>query len=423
MGREEWVRCKLVHAFDLPVFASVAPLLPCARPLHRETVFCREEAPPETGARATFVVEATTANGACTLRVAALPLPAPMATALDQNADLLRLGFTAAKGSEQQAVQAQQQQQAAAAAAGAEVGSGMGVHGSDSLAAFGERLRQMATAAEGQEQGALLPLLQRAWMFGPKRVGPNLLMAAPGGGGGGASNGGADGGPVPLFLLPPERVARLAKQHGGHSARNAVAAAAPAARQQHEEAAGEEAGAGGEEGSVAAQQRTLAVPLGFPEAGMKLGLASGDHSAASHASSAVSGLSDQLASGLTLSTFTGEHPAAAANGAASDGSVEGAAAGAAAAAAAAADAALGRSLEYVRYSVESGVAAGFQMASAAGPLCDEPFWGVAIQVEAWIRGGGGGAGGGGGGGGGGVGFGVDAERAGSRSRTGMRRAC
>lgn len=31
--------------------------------------------------------------------------------------------------------------------------------------------------------------------------------------------------------------------------------------------------------------------------------------------------------------------------------------------------------------IESGVAAGFQMAAKAGPLCAEPLWGVAFQLE------------------------------------------
>lgn len=31
--------------------------------------------------------------------------------------------------------------------------------------------------------------------------------------------------------------------------------------------------------------------------------------------------------------------------------------------------------------VEAGVSAGFQLAAAAGPLCDEPLWGVAIEVQ------------------------------------------
>jgi len=40
---------------------------------------------------------------------------------------------------------------------------------------------------------------------------------------------------------------------------------------------------------------------------------------------------------------------------------------------------------YVKHSVESGVASGFQMASAAGPLCNEPLWGCVFEVEARIH--------------------------------------
>lgn len=38
------------------------------------------------------------------------------------------------------------------------------------------------------------------------------------------------------------------------------------------------------------------------------------------------------------------------------------------------------SFTYLCSSVESGVVAGFQLATANGPLCDEPMWGVAFQV-------------------------------------------
>ncbi|KAK9824164.1 hypothetical protein WJX72_008216 [[Myrmecia] bisecta] len=44
-----------------------------------------------------------------------------------------------------------------------------------------------------------------------------------------------------------------------------------------------------------------------------------------------------------------------------------------------------QSLTPLRYSVESGIAAGFQIATAAGPLCDEPMWGVAFEVEARVH--------------------------------------
>ncbi|MEW5299577.1 MAG: hypothetical protein WDW36_002578 [Sanguina aurantia] len=43
-------------------------------------------------------------------------------------------------------------------------------------------------------------------------------------------------------------------------------------------------------------------------------------------------------------------------------------------------------LPAVQHSVESGIVMGFQMATAAGPLCDEPLWGVAFEVDVRLQG-------------------------------------
>jgi len=40
----------------------------------------------------------------------------------------------------------------------------------------------------------------------------------------------------------------------------------------------------------------------------------------------------------------------------------------------------GDGMEYLRNSVEAGVVSGFQLATANGPLCDEPMWGLAFEV-------------------------------------------
>ena len=37
----------------------------------------------------------------------------------------------------------------------------------------------------------------------------------------------------------------------------------------------------------------------------------------------------------------------------------------------------------VLHSIQSGLATGFQLATAAGPLCDEPMWGIAFEVRIW----------------------------------------
>lgn len=353
----------LLHAV-LMLFSEPLPAPLPGFPTCRETVFCREEAPQETTARPVFAVEASTPSGACTLRVMALPLPAPVATALDQNADLLRLALGGAAkgagGSEQAAAHGQQAAQQGAAAAEADVGGGTGAPGSDSLASLGERLRTVAAAAE---QEGLLPLLQRVWMFGPKRVGPNLLLAAPGGS--------ADAAASSLFGLPPERVVKLAKQQPGRTA------LLPAAGRP--ESAASDAVDRHEEEEEAHEQRSLAVPLGFPEAALKLGLAASDETAASHAAAAIADLSSQLGA---MDVNAAGAAAAPANGSAA---ADGAATGGATTRGTAAGGSLGSSLEYLRYSVESGVASGFQMAAAAGPLCDEPLWGVAFAVEARLN--------------------------------------
>ena len=45
------------------------------------------------------VIEATTANGVCTIRIKAVALPGPVATALDENADLIRMTLSATNSS------------------------------------------------------------------------------------------------------------------------------------------------------------------------------------------------------------------------------------------------------------------------------------------------------------------------------------
>lgn len=35
----------------------------------------------------------------------------------------------------------------------------------------------------------------------------------------------------------------------------------------------------------------------------------------------------------------------------------------------------------VHLAIESGIASGFQMACAAGPLCQDPLWGVAVELS------------------------------------------
>lgn len=104
-------------------------------------------------------------------------------------------------------------------------------------------------------------------------------------------------------------------------------------------------GAGGEGGDQGSTQ--VALPLGEPRAAALLGFI-GRHSCGGQSGGQ--------------------------GGAAAAGSLD-------AAAGATATASLLPALEHVRGSAESGVVAGFQLAASSGPLCDEPMWGVAFELE------------------------------------------
>ena len=45
----------------------------------------------------------------------------------------------------------------------------------------------------------------------------------------------------------------------------------------------------------------------------------------------------------------------------------------------------GKASDYIQSSVESGIVSGFQLATANGPLCDEPMWGTAFEVNHLAR--------------------------------------
>lgn len=46
---------------------------------------------------------------------------------------------------------------------------------------------------------------------------------------------------------------------------------------------------------------------------------------------------------------------------------------------------MGHGWDRIKHSVESGIMHGYQLATAAGPLCDEPMWGIAFEVEARLN--------------------------------------
>jgi ribosome assembly protein 1 len=336
------------------------------------------------------VVEAATANGRCLLRVRALALPVAAAAALEEGAAVVR-----------DLLDAEQRRRHGGGGEGG--GSGAGVDEAAARALQHKLAVALGAAAdEGEGKSAayagLRRSLRRAWLLAPRRGGANMLLcsalpppaasAAPasGGGGGGGANspeplaagkaGSVSGATVPargesagLFDVPVEQVVRVAKAGGGKPGAAAAAGGAAAAAAADDPAAGLSAamaganlsgGGGGDgangheagmgaDGTAAAEASLLYdVRLGQPEAAAALGLLSpqGEGAAASSSSSRLPPPGASISTALPAERLPDDTWA------------------------------------HVREAVADGVVAGFNLAAAAGPLCEEPLWGVAFEVEA-----------------------------------------
>ncbi|KAL3134116.1 hypothetical protein ABBQ32_008537 [Trebouxia sp. C0010 RCD-2024] len=432
----------------------------------RESVFLQSEA-PEAVVKPPKVVEATTANGVCTLRITAVALPGAVATALDENADLIRmmLASTSVQSSSEppaaelhldshpaenstatddnadlvrgQAKQQQQQQQQqhssvdgaavqkaeecsdgtaldtcdtangqASSSAGPDMRHGIGASAADAAqglsdtervggsrlgladpsqgsqadpsdpsglqhgsqgsrgitggcnsnikgtkdaenAAFTSNsdnaeqqseeegqstasgkvgiLKQRLLAAAKEAEANSSALLKRVWALGPKRTGPNFLLSSDT-----ASSSST------LFSVPDSAVVRLSakqeKKSGSHPAQADIAAGYGGPQQVEDPSSrlAESAEADSySELSAKGGVSQVEVRLGRPEVSSMLGLAP--------------------ASGMHGSGTTGHS--------------------------------MGQGWDRLQHSVESGIMHGYQLATSAGPLCDEAMWGMAFEVE------------------------------------------
>ena len=342
----------------------------------RESVACPAEEAADGGAAAAAaarparVVEAATPGGACVVRVRAHALPGALAAALDDGAALLKQVVDAAT--------------AAAEGGGGDVGAAVSAAeaaGGAALAALRQRVAGACRDAANGKQ--LLRLLRRAWLLGPKRIGPNMLLAS------GGSSSSSSGSGSSLFDAPPALVVKCSRQTAGAGkalapiSSTAAAGGAAAGGGAAAQAAGGAAPLGeadAADGAVAAAaEATVPVPLGDDRAAGLLGFAADPAAAAGDGDGLASQLA-QLGRGDDAASDTSSRPPSRAGpplAAASAGT------GADTEAAAAAEAA--SNWHHVRSSVESGAVAGFSLAAAAGPLMDEPLWGVAFELEVRVR--------------------------------------
>lgn len=305
-----------------------------------------------TAAKLGSVIEVTTPSGACTLRVRASPLPAAMASILDQNADKLRAAFAsntaASGGGENEGSQA----------------GGSSSSAAEELKVLGKRLQIIA--AEYPRNSALLQqVLKRIWLVGPKRCGPNFLLAS--------LEGSAGIGTLPsLWNIPSQNVVKLAKQQKDQGKGHPSAASLlPATGGGGGSGVGGDDDHGGCDLPTSAQYIHVPVQIGNTEVSRRVGLVNIDATSSSIAAAAAVVAEQEaidLATRLSDLSFVHDTGTTSAATTTTDSSSP-----------------LTETARYVHHSIESGVASGFELATAAGPLCDEPMWGLSFQIEARLN--------------------------------------
>lgn len=337
----------------LYVWCQVSPPLVA----FKESVLSGSEAPEGVTVKAAKVVEASTPSGVCVVRVKAHALPNSTAALLDEHANLIKDLLEQQHRQADRQQKAQQplpQQQPCENGVQQQLSSSRQRcsldHGEQSKEAL--KLREAFRHSTEDLSNKQLPqLLQRAWLLGPRNVGPNIALCSPCRAGSSSSSSSSGSS---LFDVPASQVVRTSSKHGPLAKLTGTPAAeqAPGKHLQHHSEHAAANGVSSHEPTQAAteaaeaaadadpsqqqqqHQQQLSIPFGLP--------------------SAAHLLQGQPAAGVTSC---------------SDAEAAAAAAG------------LSELWPHITSSVESGVTAGFQMATAAGPLCDEPLWGVVFEVE------------------------------------------
>lgn len=195
-------------------------------------------------------------------------------------------------------------------------------------------LREKIQAVEGVDDG----ILDSIWMLGPKSIGPCVLLSNS------SIGSDADGGErgKDLWDVPAGQIIKVATKHQNNSKIVVVEDASLASASLPMTGDAAAAAAAANENTSSSTSSFVYIPLGKPIVSQKLGLTENANSSSSTINTAIKSLNMADSVGL-LSDNT---------------------------------------MDYLKHSVESGISGGFQLATAAGPLCDEPMWGIAFQVEA-----------------------------------------
>ncbi|CAK0786123.1 hypothetical protein CVIRNUC_009336 [Coccomyxa viridis] len=355
----------------------------------RESVYIEEEA-PEPQHKPAKVVEATTANGLCTVRVRALPLPAQLASILDNHKDLLSRSFAS-----------EHDEPRTSSPAAADCGNADPEHGSSTNGCHDSLAGPQPDGAYTDSTGALDSNGHSSAAADSQRSehaqAEDLALSSLSLLSNTAANSEASAGRRDQGSHPESQQAE--QQHSSSAPEGSRGVAA-----QHRKsadigqlrarlrAAAQDAGAGVDDlfrrawmlGPHRAGPNLLLCPdarsgglWGTPGSStLQLGKrTAGAQSSLEVQEDASESISEQ-ADVEIIDVALREHLAASVLGFAAAG-------GSDASQAARWD---GQGVPpHVLHSIQSGLATGFQLAAAAGPLCDEPMWGIAFEVAVRVN--------------------------------------
>ncbi len=194
---------------------------------------------------------------------------------------------------------------------------------------------------------------QRAWLLGPKRIGPNLLLAP-------SKKAGS------LFDVPPNTVVRAAKATAGKPTVGGQPDGAAAAPAEAEAAADGPAAAAAQPPPTA----TLDLRLGAPMGALALRWVTGAEAAEDEVGGGMQAMAAAAAEGRTA--VLAAEATHGSGGGGGGGAGEGG------------EGEVPEGLRHVVASVESGVAAGFQIATASGG-CSTWMWGMGAWRIVWLE--------------------------------------
>lgn len=310
------------------------------------------------------IVEGSIPSGSVTIRVRALPIPASMATILDQQEENLRMVLTRDGFGMPKSKTSSSLENASSEKDKIDSSTQAGIDEIESLKGNLTKLKDRLMENARAENDSCLPVekpddewmdtLKRVWCLGPKHCGANFLLSCPTSEKETGKN---------LWNAPAAKVIPVSRQAGMRNRQSDISKGQQKSESYNSDSLSSTLDSLNLSDSAPVQRKQetakniqneavlskcqVTIGIGSPAASQCLELSEISESNNAGCISHVETFKEKLREAVYLDDVS--------------------------------------TAEYIQHSVEAGVSAGFQLATGAGPLCDEPMWGVAFEVSATLN--------------------------------------